>query len=268
MTTVADVMAALEGIAPARWAKKVYPDDNVGLLAGRRTAPVWRVLVALDVTGQVVREALRADAQVILAHHPVTFGLKAVNDETAEGRLLLKLIESQVAAICMHTNWDAAPGGINELLARAVGLTGELTMLGPAFTDEDARRYGLGRVGRLPEPCTAQELAGHIRKALGGRGVRYADGGKPCRHVAVGSGSSGSQWGDVLRHGCDTFVTGDVKHSLFLEAVQSGVTLIDAGHFPTEQIIVAPMAEKLSKALPEVEVLTSGACEEPSVWLV
>ncbi len=268
MIVVSDVLSVFEDFAPTRWTKQIYPGDNVGLLVGRKDAPAEHVLVALDVTEAVIDEALCRGASLVVTHHPVTFGLKAVTDETPDGRLMLKLIENRVAAICMHTNWDAAPGGINDLLARAVGLTGPLRMLGQEYTDQDGRRYALGRVGELAEPMTAGALAEQVKHSLRGHGVRYVDGGRPCRCIAVGSGSSGSQWADVLRHGCDTFVTGDVKHNLFLEAVQFGVTLIDAGHFPTEQVIVKPMADYLQKVMPALTVLTSEAAEEPAVWLV
>jgi putative NIF3 family GTP cyclohydrolase 1 type 2 len=168
----------------------------------------------------------------------------------------------------MHTNYDAAPGGVNDCLARAVGLAGELSILGPAFTDPgDGRAYGLGRVGRLPAPLSASELAREVRRTLDARGVRYVDGGRLCRLVAVGSGNSTSQWADVLRRGCDAFITGDVKHHLFLDAAQRGVTLIDAGHFPTEHIAVPPLAAHLRQALPDIKVLESEAGEDPALWL-
>ena len=268
-TTVSDVLAALEAFAPTRWAKDVYPSDNVGLLTGRRDAPVSRVLAALDVTEPVILEAAQIGAQLIVTHHPVIYGHApwTVTDETYDGRRLLGLIENRVAAICMHTNWDAAPGGINDVLARTVGLTGDLGMLGPVFTDPDGRRYSLGRIGRLPEPVPADALARSVKTALRCKGVRCVDGGRPCSLVAVGSGNSTSQWDDVLAHGCDTFITGDVKYHMFLEAAGSGVTLIDAGHFPTEHIIVEPIAAYLRRSVPGLEVVESAVREEPAAWI-
>ena len=265
--TVSDILAVLEAFAPARWAEQVYSGDNVGLLAGRHDAEVTCVMAALDVTDSVIEEAKKKGAQLIVTHHPVTFGQRSITSVSHSGRILLSLIENRMAAICMHTNWDAAPGGINDLLARTVGLVGTLDILGSAFTDHDGRRYGLGRVGHLPNPLSAQTLAGAVKTALGCCGVRFVDGGRPCHFVAVGSGSSGSQWPDVLRHGCDTFITGDVKYHLFVEAMQAGVTLIDAGHFPTEHIIVAPVAAMLRDKLPGLMVLESTVEEEPAIWL-
>lgn len=265
--TVADVLAVLEAFAPCAWAGDVCPGDNVGLLVGRRDAEVSRVLVTLDIGVAALREAAALGAQLLVAHHPVTFGMNRVTGDTAEGAILLRLIERGMAAVCMHTNWDAAPGGINDLLAEALGLKPPYEILGPAFTHPGGRVYGLGRVGVLPEPMAPEAFAARVKMSLGCVGVRIWAGTRPCRHVAVGCGSSGSQWNDVLRLGCDTFVTGDVKHHLWPAAAERDITLIDAGHFPTENIIVAPMAERLRRALPGVEVFASEADREPAAWL-
>jgi len=265
MTTVSHVLTLLEAFAPTCWALQVHPGDNVGLLVGRRDNAVTNLLVALDVTEPVIREAMQIGAELIVTHHPIIYrdGLKFISDASHTGRLLLELMENRIAAICMHTNWDAAPGGINDLLARAVGLEGPLSFLGPVFTSSDGRRYGLGRVGQLPEPVSADRLAQSVKDALGCRHLRYADGGRLCHTVAVGSGNSCSQWDDVRRHGCDAFITGDVSYHLFLEAQHEGITLIDAGHYPTEQIIVAPIAALLRRELPGVGITASRVGEEP-----
>ena len=269
MTTVSRVLSQLEIFAPARWTQLVHPKDNVGLLVGHEHAPVSRVLVALDVSDRIAGEAVRSGAQLIVTHHPVIYGsgLRAIVDTTPGGRLLLSLIENNIAVICMHTNWDAAPGGVNDLLARVVGLEGELGFLGSSYTDPDGRRFGLGRVGYLPAPLSAEELADTVRAALGCRHVRYVDGGRPCRFVAVGSGNSTSQWSDVIAHGCDAFITGDVGYHLNQEAHLACVTLIDAGHFPTERIIVKPVVTFLQERLPDVEVLESDTEDEPTQWI-
>ena len=269
MTTVLDVLAVLEAFAPVRWTRLVHSRDNIGLLVGRRSAAVTHVLVALDVTGPVIREARDIGAQLIVAHHPVVYGegVRAITDATMAGSLLMELIENKLAAICMHTNLDAAPGGINDLLARAVGLENEPDILGSSYHDLDGRRFGLGRVGMLPTPLSPGELAASVKTALGCRGVRYVDGGRPCQFVAVGSGNSCSQWDDVLQRGCDAFITGDVKYNLFLEAQRAGVTLIDAGHFPTEYLIVPWLAAFLRDKLPGLEIIEAKVKEEPTIWI-
>jgi putative NIF3 family GTP cyclohydrolase 1 type 2 len=190
-----------------------------------------------------------------------------VTGDTDEGERLLLLAENGIAAICMHTNWDAAPGGVNDLLAEAVGLVPPYAFLGPSFTHEDGRRYGLGRTGYLDKPCDAVTLARRLKQRLGCPGIRMVPGNRDSRFVAVGSGASGSQFDDVQRLGCDTFVTGDVKYSLFLTAHARGVTLIDAGHFYTENIIVASMAQRLREAAPDISVSIAQTAGDPTIWL-
>lgn len=107
------------------------------------------------------------------------------------------------------------------------------------------------------------EYAAFVKEKLGAASVRYADGGKPVRRVAVGGGSCGSMLADAAARGCDTFVTADVKHDQYIEAKAMGITLMDAGHFATENVVCAPLAEKLARAFPEIQVELAGQNREP-----
>ena len=205
--------------------------DNVGLLVGSRSSPVERALVALDITGEVADEAIAKGCGLIVAHHPLIncnwTPVQTITDGTPQGRLLLKLIRHGISAICMHTNLDSAEGGVNDALAAALGLTD----VGPLSED------GIGRVGTLPEEMDLAAFAGYVKERLGANGVRYADGGRRVRRVAVGGGACG-EYGDLaLSLGCDTFVTADVKYNGFLDAPDKGLNLLDAGHFPTEDVV-------------------------------
>jgi dinuclear metal center YbgI/SA1388 family protein len=117
---VSDVLNFLESIAPVRWA---YSFDNVGLLIGNRTDKVTGIVFALDLTHRTIQAAIDAKASVIITHHPVMFSpIKRLTTGTEEGTLMLKLIQNGISHIAMHTNWDAAPGGINDVLAGLLGL--------------------------------------------------------------------------------------------------------------------------------------------------
>jgi len=122
MTTVADVAAWMESVAPLRLAASW---DNVGLLLGEATAPVERVLTCLTVTPAVAAEAIQLRCQLIVSHHPVLFrGAKSLTSRSPEGRLLLPLLANGIAVLSHHTAFDNAAGGINDWLAAAVGLDG------------------------------------------------------------------------------------------------------------------------------------------------
>lgn len=253
MTTVGAVYSFLQEKAPFELQESF---DNAGFLVGREEASVSRILVALDITEQVVREAIEQGAQLIIAHHPVIFGnLKSITDQTLTGRILLSLAENGIAAICAHTNLDAVEGGVNDALALRLGLA-DIGQLKQEGVDGQGRPYGIGRVGFVPEQ-PLYDFAMAVKRLLGANGIRLVDGGKPVRMVAVGGGACADFVGDALAQGCDTFVTSDVKYHQFLEARALGLNLVDAGHFPTENVVCPILQDWLEKRFPQVSVTIS-----------
>ena len=253
MTTVGDILKYIETLAP-RSMKMDW--DNVGLLCGSKATPVTKVLVALDPFEGVCREAAQWGAQLIVTHHPVIFQApKAITDETSVGRSILQLCAHGISAINAHTNLDCAPGGVNDVLAKKLALV-NVQVADPEGTDENGNEWGLLRMGEVPEqPLDA--FLNRVKTLLGCEGLRYVDGGKPVRKVAVGGGSCAGEMLDALRAGCDTFVTADVKYNQFWDARDLGINLIDAGHFATENPVVSVLAEKTAGAFPEIEVKIS-----------
>lgn len=255
MAAVRDIYNFMDKIAPFH----IQEDfDNAGFLVGRGESAVGRVLVALDITLEVAEEARSWGAELIVAHHPVVFHpVKSVTDGSLTGRVLLALIENKIAAICAHTNLDAAHGGVNGCLARTLELT-DLGQLRQAGVDSQGRPYGIGRVGTVHQPgLSAAQYAAFVKEKLGAASVRFVDGGRPVCRVAVGGGACGSMMEDAIAQGCDTFVTADLRYNNFLDAKALGLSLMDAGHFPTENVVCAPLARRLAKAFPEVEVRVS-----------
>jgi dinuclear metal center YbgI/SA1388 family protein len=255
MTKVINVCQCIDAFAPF----KIQEDfDNAGFLVGRRHQEVTKILVSLDITREVVEEAVQLGAQLIVAHHPVIFHpVKWITDGTPTGEILLALIENKIAAICAHTNLDAARGGVNDCLAEALELT-EIGQLQQAGVDAQGRPYGIGRVGTVHRPgLSAREYAAFVKERLNAANVRFVGGGKPVQRVAVGGGACGSMLEDVVAQGCDTFVTADLKYNQFLDAKALGLNLLDAGHFSTENVVCAPMARWLSEEFPMVEVCLS-----------
>lgn len=253
MATVGEIFSFLQGKAPFELQEDF---DNAGFLVGREEAVVTKILIALDITEEVVQEAAEQGAQLIVAHHPVIFnGAKSVTSQTAAGRILLALAENSIAAICAHTNLDAVEGGVNDALALRLGLTG-IGQLKQEGVDGQGRPYGIGRVGEISER-PLYDFAIAVKELLGANGIRLVDGGRRVRRVAVGGGACGDMLGDALAQGCDTFVTSDVKYHQFLEARALGLNLVDAGHFPTENVVCPVVRDWLSEAFPHVSVLIS-----------
>ncbi|MBQ7858064.1 MAG: Nif3-like dinuclear metal center hexameric protein [Oscillospiraceae bacterium] len=253
MATVADILAYLETLAP----RNMKMDwDNVGLLCGRRDREVTRILVALDPFLHVCREAKELGAELLVTHHPLIFSpVKAVTDDTEVGTCIGYLWENGISAINAHTNLDCAPEGVNDILARRLGLS-DIQVVDPMGTDEQGRPWGLLRIGQV-EQMPLPEFLPIVKDRLDCSGLRYCDGGRPVSHVAVGGGACGSELRDAARAGCDTFVTSDVKYNQFRDAQYMGINLIDAGHFPTENPVVGLLAEKIAAAFPEIQVKIS-----------
>lgn len=253
MTTVSDILSYLETLAP-RSMKMDW--DNVGLLCGGRNRPVTKVLVALDPFEGVCREASQWGAELIVTHHPLIFSpLKALTDDTAIGRSVQLLCASGISAINAHTNLDCAPGGVNDCLARALGL-GNVQVIAPSGVDELGRPWGLLRQGTVDSQSLADFLP-NVKSVLNCEGLRYVDGGKSVHRVAVGGGACASELMDAVNAGCDTFVTADVKYNQFWDARDLGLNLIDAGHFATENPVVSLLAAKIAAQFPAVSVKVS-----------
>lgn len=236
--------------------------DNVGLLVGTNETDVKKAVVALDITEDVIDEAIRENAQIILSHHPMFFELKKVNDDSLIGGKIVKMLQNGISGFCQHTNLDSVQGGVNDSLAQRLGVHIEGWLEGPHLTS-DGREYGMGRFGHLSLPVEFTNYLATVKTSLGAAGLRYHFAGKPVYKVALCGGSGGNFVEDAVRLGCDTLVTADVKYDRFLAAKELGLNLIDAGHFCTENVVVPVIAEMLKKGFPEIDVIEASSSHQP-----
>ena len=258
MTTVQQVYEAMQRMAPLELAEHW---DNPGLLVDCG-GQVQRVLVTLDITPEVVAEAAAKHCEVIVAHHPVIFDpLKRL----CPADVPYQLVRAGISAVCMHTNLDAAEGGVNDVLADIFGMK-----------DRTAFAEGCGRVGTVEE-ITVPELARKAQRELVCRcnqaengptvQVKFADAGKLVHRLAVISGAGGSMFEDAIAQGADCLLTGEANHHHACDAKRLGLSLIAAGHYATEFPVTAAVAAKLRTALPELDVLVSEANKDPYTYL-
>lgn len=218
--------------------------DNSGLLVGSMAATVTKIAVCLDITGKTAGEAAMQGAELIVSHHPVIFHKLSCIDPSNPVNILIK---NGINAICAHTNVDMAKEGISDMMLELLDIKGETAVLQPVHKNG----MGYGRIARLDFAADAASLAAMCKKAFHCRTIRYYDSGRVIKTVGVCSGAGGSEE-DVANaavKGCDALITGDVKHSGFIEALNRGITLIDAGHFHTENIICGKLAAELEAAL-------------------
>ena len=250
MNTVKEIYEALCALAPL---ELQLDYDNSGFLIGRADAPVEKALLSLDITKEVVEEAIERGAQLIVSHHPLIWeAMKSVTDDDPTREKILRLIEKRIAVISMHTNLDIAKGGVNDVLIALLGAENE----GPF--DED----GCGRKGRLDKAVPLNVFLRTCKDKLSTKGLRYYDAGRPAERIAVLGGSGGSSLPDAWAAGCDTFVTADVKYSVFLQARELGINLIDGDHFCTENPIMSVLREKLCSAFPDTEFILSSSHDQ------
>lgn len=250
--TLDQIVALLERRYPLQSAE---PWDAVGLVCGEPSAPVRRILWAVDPVTAVVDEALATDVDLIVVHHPLLLtGVHSVAATDAKGRVIHRLISSGVALYCAHTNADIAVPGVSDALAVALGVTDSRPL-------DDS---GLGRIGRLPVPLPLGDFAGVVASALPAthHGARViGDPDAIVSTVAVCGGSGDSLLPVATDAGADVYVTADLKHHRALEhREEGGCAVIDVAHWASEWPWLAQAAELLA-----VDVAAQGATVESLV---
>lgn len=254
MKTVKDVFGFLNMLAPVELKMDF---DNVGILVGSEKCKVEKCLVALDITDEVIDEAINLKANLIVSHHPLIFHeLKNVVAEDLVGRKLIKLIKNNISAICMHTNLDIAQDGVNDALMSALGATAS-GFLEPCGMDTASKPVGCGRIGELSESVDFRSFLSICKRSLNTNGLKYYDSGQTVKKLAVMGGSGGDCIALAKSLGCDTYVTADIKYNGFLDAKELGINLVDADHFCTENVIIPILREKLAAEFEGIEFLVS-----------
>ena len=201
--------------------------DNDGLMCSADTsAEVSRVLVALDVTEEIVDYAIQYGFDLIVSHHPLIFKpLSSMTEEDNISRKVIKLLCNGVSVFSFHTRADKVYGGVNDCLCDLLGM----------FDTEAFGEGLLGRIGNVSDDPTLEDFAYKVKMVTGSDGVRYADGFNSIRRVAVVGGGGKSFVRDAIIEGADTFVSGEIGYNVMEEATELGINLIEAGHYFTEQ---------------------------------
>lgn len=212
--------------------------DNAGFLLGRPNSEAKKVLLSLDVTPDVVDEAVEGGYELIISHHPVIFNaIKSVTDEK-----LMKLVERKIAVISMHTNLDIIEGGVNDILLSLLGAERD------GYLDDAC----CGRIGHLKAPVSMESFLKLCREKLHTNGLRYYDAGRTVEHIAVLGGAGGDEVETAAEKGCDTYLTSDLHYHQFLFAQEHGINLIDGDHFGTEDPVIDMLCQKLSSRFPDI----------------
>lgn len=256
MTRIQEIYDEINSFAPFHTAMDF---DNVGLLVGDGNKTVTRSLLSLDITTDVVKEAHEVGAELIISHHPVIFQpLKNVSSESP----VYLLAQYGISALCAHTNLDLAVGGVNTCLANRLQLENV-----QALCEYGPEKLSEGLIGELPKAYTPQDFAKYVKQKLGCGGLKYTVGKGLIQKVGICGGAGTDLLFQANSLGADAFVSADSKHHELIAATELGMTLVDAGHFCTEDVVIQPLLERLQQKFNEVVFKKSKKMQDPAQYL-
>ena len=230
---VKEFAAVMEQSVPAAFSES-WDRDGV-MVVPDADAEVQKVLVALDCTSVAIATAKRQGCNVIVTHHPLIFDpLCALSEEDPVGKRVLSCVKNSIAVFSYHTRLDSMPGGVNDCLASAVGLRNAEPFL------------PFARIGDVEEQ-TFEAFCARVRE-----GLRY--GVLDCVHshdrvgrVAIMSGSGKDGIDAAVRAGCDTYLTGEVRHENKIACREYGINLICASHHASERVVLPFLAKLIGE---------------------
>ena len=243
--TVKDILNCITEVAPLQWQESY---DNAGLQVGDLNTEVRKALICLDITEEIVDEAVAKNCNLIISHHPLIFrGLKHLTPETYIERAVMKAIKHDIAMISMHTNLDNSYLGVSRVLAERLGLK-NLHLLQPSESEPEF--CGAGMIGESEKPMEEVDFLELVSKIIGSPCLRHsALTGRKVKKVALCGGSGVPFMTDAMRCGADAYLTADIKyHDFFVP--EGNILLVDGGHFETEQFTKELLCELVTKKFP------------------
>lgn len=248
-----DVIAKLEQLSPKEYALEW---DNVGLLVGKEDSEVKRILLALDPTLEVIQKAVEIKADMLITHHPLLFSpIKRITNHDAIGEKIYLLIEHGISCYAMHTNFDVL-GGMADLAGNKLGLIRQEPLEETAVLEDIPQ--GIGKVGELQQEVSIRELAENVKRIFDLDTVMvYGDMEQKVKRVAISPGSGKSMIKKAKKKVVEVLITGDIGHHEGIDAVEMGVSVIDATHYGLEKIFMNFLKEYLEKVCSELEIVSS-----------
>ena len=242
---VKDIINVIEKFAPLSIQESW---DNSGLCVGSPDAQVTSVLLGLDCTEELVDEAIACGADMIITHHPLIFsGLKRITPEDQIGAAVIKAVKAGISIYAAHTSADKVIAGVSGAMAARLGL------VNVSILDEDGDGTGLGVVGDLQQPLSAQEAVALVKDRFSLKAMRTSrplEG--PITRVAMCGGSGGSLIKAAMASGAQLYISGDISYHNFF--TREGFMIMDIGHYESEIEIVEILFSLLRKNFPTFAV--------------
>ncbi|MCL2413737.1 MAG: Nif3-like dinuclear metal center hexameric protein [Bacteroidales bacterium] len=250
---ISEIAKCIETIAPLNIQESW---DNCGLLVGHPDDDVSKILLCLDITEDVLQEAISEKCDLIISHHPmIFFGLKKIYTNS----LVYKAIQNKIAVYCAHTNIDSAHFGVSTILGEKLGLK-NLRALKKNAVDEN---YGMGVVGEFETALSELVFLDLVKKTCQIPFVKHSRlSGKPIKTVALCGGGGSELREDAIAQNADTYVSSDFKHFEY-HTINTPLLLVDAGHFETEQFAVDILYSEISKNFPNLVIVKTKTNNNP-----
>jgi dinuclear metal center YbgI/SA1388 family protein len=261
MIRVGDIINLLEDVAPLRWQEDF---DNAGMQVGRSDMEANAALLCLDVTEEVIDEAVYKGCNLIISHHPLLFHpLKSLTDRTYIERCVAKACKQDICIYSAHTNMDNAPGGVNYKLANMIGLS-DVRILSPDNNKEGA---GSGTIGTLQTAESAVDFLHRIKQIFRLDNLRHsAVPNKHLKTVAICGGSGAFLWQEAVRAGADVFITGEARYNDFYD-VEDKILLAVIGHYESEVCTMELFHTIVSEKFPTFALYFSNTNSNPVKYL-
>lgn len=246
---------AIEEFAPKTLAE---PWDNPGFMMGSLSNECTGVVSALDLTFEVVDEALANGCNLIVTHHPFFFSaIKSIDTDESKGLLIKKVLENGLTVYSAHTNLDECDGGLCQNLAKKLG-------------GENLCPNGVGVVCDI-KATTLGQFARHVASVLGDDSVKFAGDAnkKIAKMLCICGGGAADSAYECAKQVADVFVTGDFKHHLYVASQNDNFPIVEFSHYHSEIAveelfanIIAPLGVKIIKAKQTCPFTTVGEYHE------
>lgn len=258
MTRVKDVANLIENFAP-KFLKEDY--DNVGLMVGDMDKSVKKVMISLDCKLETIEEAKSKDIDLIITHHPLIFKKpsKIVKGDL-QGDKIIRLIKNNISLYSCHTNLDSAENGINEAIVKLLGFN-ESTIIEKSKV-KNFENAGIGRIVTLDNELSALDIISLVKDKLNISDLRAATSDRKIKKIAVINGSGQDFFEEAKNLGADCIITGDTTYHFVSDYNEMGITIIDAGHFNTENIIFLNIMKSILAKFVDIEVIQSETSED------
>ncbi len=262
MISIKNIYNAMNEIAPFSYMDR---DDNSGLLIGNMDKLVSKIILALDITKVVVEEANSKGADVIISHHPVIYHPLKKLSENNPACLAFRY---GISCICSHSPLDIVDGGINDIIfdmiKKPLRLKGSTEVICPEHNDGS----GYGKICESEREFSSDEFAYILKGVFDCTYVRYTQSSRRIKKIAFCSGGAGYMLTDAIARGADAYFTGDTKHDQLITAKNEDITLIDCGHFHTENIVIPYLKNQLEQKLDNVEIIIADSGKDPACYIV